>query len=75
MGETGALPLGAGLAIVALMTGWWLLLPVIGVVFVAEGLSDVDPDRLLPADRAGASSGWRRCTTTSSCSAGQRRRW
>jgi phospho-N-acetylmuramoyl-pentapeptide-transferase len=41
MGETGALPLGAGLATVAMMTGWWLLLPVIGAVFVAEGLSDV----------------------------------
>jgi len=41
MGEVGALPLGAGLATVALMTGWWLVLPVIGVVFVAEGLSDV----------------------------------
>jgi phospho-N-acetylmuramoyl-pentapeptide-transferase len=41
MGESGALPLGAGLATVALMTGWWLVLPVIGVVFVAEGLSDV----------------------------------
>jgi phospho-N-acetylmuramoyl-pentapeptide-transferase len=23
------------------MTGWWLLLPVIGVIYVAEGLSDV----------------------------------
>jgi phospho-N-acetylmuramoyl-pentapeptide-transferase len=41
MGETGVLPLGAGLAVVALMTGWWLVLPVIGVVFVAEALSDV----------------------------------
>lgn len=41
MGETGALPLGAALATVALMTGHWLLLPVIGVVFVAEFLSDV----------------------------------
>lgn len=41
MGEVGALPLGAVLAIVALMTGWWLLLPVIGIVLVAEGLSDV----------------------------------
>jgi phospho-N-acetylmuramoyl-pentapeptide-transferase len=41
MGEAGALPLGAGLATVALMTGWWLVLPVIGVVFVAEALSDV----------------------------------
>ncbi len=41
MGDTGALPLGAALATVALMTGHWLLLPVIGVVFVAEALSDV----------------------------------
>ena len=23
------------------MTGWWLLLPVIGIIYVAEGLSDV----------------------------------
>lgn len=41
MGDTGALPLGAGLATVALMTGWWVLLPVVGVALVAEGLSDV----------------------------------
>jgi phospho-N-acetylmuramoyl-pentapeptide-transferase len=41
MGETGAMPLGAGLATVALMTGWWLLLPLVGVVLVAEALSDV----------------------------------
>jgi len=33
--------LGAALATVALMTGQWLLLPVIGIVFVLEGLSDV----------------------------------
>ena len=41
MGDTGALPLGAALGTVALMTGHWLLLPVIGVVFVAEVASDV----------------------------------
>jgi phospho-N-acetylmuramoyl-pentapeptide-transferase len=41
MGDSGALPLGGALAVVALMTGWWLLAPVIGVVFVAEILSDV----------------------------------
>ncbi|MBM4415705.1 MAG: phospho-N-acetylmuramoyl-pentapeptide-transferase [Chloroflexi bacterium] len=39
MGDTGALPLGAALATVALMTGHWLLLPVIGIVFCAEALS------------------------------------
>jgi len=41
MGDTGALPLGASLATVALMTGHWLLLPVIGIVFVAEASSAV----------------------------------
>lgn len=39
MGDTGALALGGGLAIVAFMTGHWLLLPIIGIIFVAEGLS------------------------------------
>ena len=39
MGETGAMPLGAGLATVALMTGWWLILPLVGVVLVMEALS------------------------------------
>jgi phospho-N-acetylmuramoyl-pentapeptide-transferase len=41
MGDTGALALGSSLAIVALMTGHWLLLPVIGIVFVAEAASNV----------------------------------
>ena len=36
MGDTGSLALGSTLAIVAFMTGWWLLLPLIGVIFVAE---------------------------------------
>ena len=41
MGETGALALGASLAIVALMTGHWLLLPLIGIVFVSEAVSNL----------------------------------
>ena len=41
MGDTGALSLGATLGVVGLMTGQWLLLPVVGVVFVAEALSVV----------------------------------
>ena len=41
MGDTGALALGGALALVALMTGHWLLLPVIGIVFVIEALSDI----------------------------------
>lgn len=41
MGDTGALSLGATLGTVALMTGQWLLLPVVGIIFVAEALSDI----------------------------------
>jgi phospho-N-acetylmuramoyl-pentapeptide-transferase len=41
MGDTGSLPLGGVLAVVALMTGWWLLVPVIGIAFTAEILADV----------------------------------
>ena len=41
MGDLGAHALATGLVVVAFMTGWWLLLPVIGVVFFLEGLSDV----------------------------------
>jgi phospho-N-acetylmuramoyl-pentapeptide-transferase len=41
MGDTGALALGGGLATAAFMTGQWLVLPLIGIVFVLEGASDV----------------------------------
>ncbi len=41
MGDTGALALGATLAVVALMSGQWLLLPLVGLVFVTELLSVV----------------------------------
>ena len=39
MGDTGSLAVGAALAVAAFMTGQWLLLPVVGGVFVAETLS------------------------------------
>jgi len=39
MGDTGSLALGAGLAMVAMLTGQWPLVPLIGVVFVAEAVS------------------------------------
>ncbi len=39
MGDTGSLALGATLGLVAIMTGQWLLLPIVGFVFVAETLS------------------------------------
>jgi phospho-N-acetylmuramoyl-pentapeptide-transferase len=41
MGDTGSLALGASIAVVALMTGQWGLLPVIAVIPVSEALSDV----------------------------------
>jgi len=39
MGDVGALPLGATLAVVALMTGQWILLPIIAVIPLSEMLS------------------------------------
>jgi phospho-N-acetylmuramoyl-pentapeptide-transferase len=39
MGDTGSLALGAALAVVALMTGRWLLLPVIAIIPISEALS------------------------------------
>lgn len=39
MGDTGSLALGATLGLVSIMTGQWLLLPVIGLVFAVEALS------------------------------------
>ncbi len=39
MGDTGSLALGATLGVVALMTGQWVILPLIAIVPVAEALS------------------------------------
>lgn len=39
MGDTGSLALGATLGVVALMTGQWLILPLVMLVPVAETLS------------------------------------
>ena len=39
MGDVGSMALGATLATVALMTEQWLLLAIVGAVFVAEALS------------------------------------
>ena len=37
MGDTGCLSLGATLGVIALMTGQWLLLPIIAIIPVSEG--------------------------------------
>jgi phospho-N-acetylmuramoyl-pentapeptide-transferase len=39
MGDTGSQALGAGVAAVAMLTGQWLLLPLIGFIFTIEALS------------------------------------
>jgi len=41
MGDTGSLALGATLAVVALMTGQWAVLPIIGIIPMSELLSVV----------------------------------
>jgi phospho-N-acetylmuramoyl-pentapeptide-transferase len=39
MGDTGSLSLGATIAVIALMTGQWGILPLIAVIPVAETIS------------------------------------
>src|SRR5690606_11050986 len=41
MGDTGSLALGATLAVVAMLTDSLIVLPIIGLVLVAEGLSSL----------------------------------
>jgi len=41
MGDTGSLSIGAVLGVIALMTGQWILLPVIAIIPVSEAASDV----------------------------------
>jgi phospho-N-acetylmuramoyl-pentapeptide-transferase len=41
MGDTGSLALGATLAVIAMLTDSLIVLPIIGLVFVAEGLSSL----------------------------------
>ena len=41
MGDVGSLALGSTMAVVALMTGQWVVLPVIAIIPVAENLSDI----------------------------------
>jgi phospho-N-acetylmuramoyl-pentapeptide-transferase len=41
MGDTGSLPLGATLAVVALMSGQWILLPIIAIIPTSTVLSVV----------------------------------
>ena len=75
MGDAGSLSLGATLAVIALITGQILVLPLIGLIFVVETVSDIIQIGYFKLSRRQArSSGWRRSTTTSSWAAGTRRR-
>ena len=73
MGDTGSLSLGGALAGFAILTRTELLLVILGGLFVVETLSVMLQVGFFKAHRrADGSSGWRRCTTTSRCSAGSR---
>lgn len=41
MGDVGSLALGSTMAVVALMTGQWIVLPLIAIIPVSEALSDI----------------------------------
>ncbi|MFU8826174.1 MAG: phospho-N-acetylmuramoyl-pentapeptide-transferase [Brevefilum sp.] len=41
MGDTGSLALGATLAVIALMTGYWIIIPLLAVIPVSEAMSVV----------------------------------
>jgi phospho-N-acetylmuramoyl-pentapeptide-transferase len=41
MGDTGSLSLGATLAVVALMTGQWVILPLVAIIPASNALSDI----------------------------------
>ena len=80
MGGLGSESLGAMLGVIALMTGQWLLLPIIAIVPVAEALSVIIQVSVLQTDeeesmaKANAFLRCRRCTITLCCWAGASRR-
>jgi phospho-N-acetylmuramoyl-pentapeptide-transferase len=72
MGDTGSLALGGVLAGLAVCTETQLLLVILGGLFVVITLSVII--QVGSYKMTGGSSGWHRCSITSSCSAGLRRR-
>lgn len=65
MGDVVTLSLGALLPIVALMTGQWLLLPIVGIVFLAAPLSVIlHVGNFKLTGRGVGSLRWHHCTTT-----------
>ena len=75
MGDTGSLSLGAALAGFAILTRTEMLLIILGGLFLVETLSVMLQVGFFKVRQGqSGSSGWRRCTTTSRCSAGSRSR-
>src|SRR5690606_24294709 len=74
MGDTGSLSLGGLMAGFALMTRTELLLVVLGGLFVIITFSVILQVGYFKLTGASASSGWLRCSTTSSSRAGPRSR-
>ena len=78
MGDTGSLALGGAIAGLAILTRTELLLLILGGLFVLETLSVMlqvgffKVTERFDRHRAAGSSGSRRSTTTSRCSAGSR---
>ena len=72
MGDTGSLALGGALAGLAILTRTELLLAILGGLFVMITLSVILQVGYFKATKASGSSGWRRCSTTSSSRAGRR---
>ena len=67
MGDVGALSLGAALGAIAVIIRQEIVLFIMGGVFVVETLSVMIQVAYFKRTRAGASSAWRHCTTTSNC--------
>jgi drug/metabolite transporter superfamily protein YnfA len=70
MGDVGALALGGALGTIAVIVRQEIVLAIMGGIFVVEALSvmaqvPTSSTRRSATARAGASSRWRRCTTTS----------
>ena len=66
MGDVGALALGAALGTIAVIVRQEIVLFIMGGVFVVETLSVMIQVASFKLTAASASSGWRRCITTSS---------
>lgn len=59
MGDTGSMALGSTLAVIALMTGHWILLPIIAIIPVSETLSVIIQTTYFKYTKRKTGEGWR----------------